>query len=110
MMQISIFELLNNDEMYDGYEVSHPASILLPIGSKYKLQKGKYYLITRTVSDNQYTYTVAYPNQYGGSFCFSVSENQFKKHFKPLGDKLYPKSLEIWNGKKWMPNSSYNAI
>lgn len=100
--QISLLDGFQNFEMYDGYEVMHTVNILAPNG-KEKLKKGQLYYLVSSYSEE---YTIALPNEYGGSYGFTVNEKQFKEHFRFINRKVYPKSEEVWNGKSWIKNPS----
>lgn len=104
MEQISVFDLIPklDYEMYDGFKVEKDVAIKLRIGGIFKIVKGIYYFMTRYKSE--YTIALAFPNQYGGSLVFTVTEEQFQKYFKSLGQKVYPNKTEIWNGENWIIN------
>lgn len=105
--QMSIFDLINLDEMYDGYRVRSTKTIENLCGCRIKLVKDTLcYLITRHSRSN--SISIAFPNKYGGSFGFTVTDNQFYKLFEPLNKKIYPISKEIWDGKAWINNPSLN--
>ncbi len=88
------------DTMYDGYEVQNDANILIAGSGLVKLTKGQiFYLVVEHMDG---LYSVAMPNRYGGSIGFTVTSNQFKRHFKYIGKKVYPYGSEIWNGIKWI--------
>lgn len=100
--QISLFEYFKVDAMYDGYEVLRTTNILTN-GSRVKIIKGQQFYIITHDKDGYY---VALPNEQGGSFGFYVSKSQFKKNFKLVYKKVYPKTKEIWDGKAWIKNPS----
>lgn len=107
MEQLSIFDFLKIDEMYDGYVVRSTKSIEIPCGCRIKIKSGSVcYLVTRHKKLHQVS--IAFPNNYGGSFGFCITEDQFQNHFKSLGEKIYPTSNEIWNGSAWIKNPVLN--
>lgn len=106
--QISIFDILELSEMYDGYTVKNTQTITIETcGSRVKIEKDKTcYLVTRHKEEG--LISIAFPNDLGGSSGFCVTENQFRKLFTPMGKKIYPKSKEIWSGKAWVKNPVIN--
>lgn len=98
--QLSLFKQAQEFKMYDGYEVKNNASIQID-GGKFKLIKGQIFYL---VSKYNNKYSIALPNEQGGSYGFCVSSNKFKECFKYLNKKVYPKSKDIWNGINWVVN------
>ncbi|SKC62057.1 hypothetical protein [Maledivibacter halophilus] len=104
--QLSFFHKLEDFSMYDGYEVKDNVNIKIETGALIKLVKDqKAYLVTRH-KDN--TFSIDLPNEHGGAFGFVINCNQFKKHFRYLGRKIYPKRKEIWDGKSWIKNPDFS--
>lgn len=106
--QISIFDILESleSDMHDGYIVKYTKTIEA-CGSRIKIEKDKVcYLVAK--DKNAGLINIAFPNDFGGSSGFCVTENQFNKLFAPVGKKIYSKSKEIWNGKAWVKNPALN--
>ena len=104
--QLSLFDFIKVSEMYDGYIVKVTKTIKCQ-GGRQKLTEGEIcYLITRDKRSE--LVFIAFPDNYGGSFGFSVTKNQFKKCFESTGKKIYPKSNEIWDGTAWIKNPMLN--
>ncbi len=103
--QISLFDTIREDRMYDGYEVKNTVTIRLPIvGCNVRLIKGQQcYMLT----EYKGRVHIDFPNEFGGAYGFSVTKSQFKAHFKNLSRKIYPRTNEIWNGKSWVKNPMY---
>lgn len=98
--QLSIFDFIKIDSMFDGYEVVKTKTIETN-GSRIKLNAGD---ICYLVSKNCTITTIEFPNNFGGSFGITITANQFNNLFRSLGRKVYPKRKEIWNGKIWIDN------
>ena len=99
--QISLFEFIKADEMYDGYRVKLSKVILDTCGTRTKLIKDNIcYFIARSGK----IVNIAFPNEYGGSYGITVTERQFKDLFEKLNRKIYPASKEIWTGTRWIHN------
>jgi hypothetical protein len=104
--QLSLFDYIKVSEMYDGYIVKVTKTIECQ-GCRQKLTEGEiYYLVTRHKRSG--LVSIAFPNNYGGSFGFCVTKNQFQSCFESTGKKIYPKSNEIWDGTAWIKNPVQN--
>lgn len=95
--------------MFDGYIVKSTATIDIPCGCRKKLKKGSIcYFVTRDKKSEQVC--VEFPDNYGGSLGFFVTDKQFDNFFESVGKKIYPKSNEIWDGTAWVKNPMLNEI
>lgn len=104
--QLSMFDFIEGSDMYDGYIVKVTKSIECR-GSRQKLTKGEIcYLVTK-VKESGLVF-IAFTNDYGGSFGFSLTEKQLRSCFESIGKKIYPKSNEIWDGAAWIKNPMLN--
>jgi hypothetical protein len=99
--QMSIFDFLKVDDMYDGYKVIKTATINV-MGNRIKINKNDICYLVVKCKDGYVN--VAFPDEYGGSLGLPVTEKQFSTLFEKLNRKVYPKSKEIWNGKSWIAN------
>lgn len=100
--QLSLLDEFKNYEMFDGYELINTVVILTDCGRQNLIKGEVAYIVTKYNNE----VSIDFPNEYGGACGFSVSEKQFKEHFRYLNKKIYPKSKEIWNGKIWVRNPS----
>lgn len=104
--QLSLFDFIKVSDMYDGYIVKETKTIKCR-GFRQKLTKGKIcYLVIRHKRSE--LVTIAFPNNYGGSFGFSVTKEQFQNCFESIRKKIYPNSKEIWDGTAWIKNPMIN--
>lgn len=99
--QMSIFEFLKIDEMYDGYKVIKTSTIDV-MGNRIKINKNDICYLVVKCKDGYVN--MAFPNEYGGSLGLPIREEKFNTLFERLNRKIYPKCKDIWNGKNWVPN------
>lgn len=100
--QLNIYDFINISDMYDGYIVTATKTITCN-GLRHELTEGDIcYFVTRQKRSG--LVSIAFPNNYGGSYGFSVTNSQFNNYFESTGKKIYPKSKEIWDGTSWIKN------
>ena len=101
MSQISLFEILDNNDLgekYDAYVVTESKSFIA-CDSRKKIEVGEIYtLYCRLESADEVMISKNY--------IFAIPKKIFDQCFKYIGHKILPKSKELWNGKKWIVNPS----